>query len=109
MRARATRRETTDDGDLGQAEAHDPPATAPVPAQRRHRQGELGALYFQAYRHAYELAKQAERCYRFEHGLTDSAIIQFGAWDSLRDRRATWLGNDLLVEGVVETDVHGNH
>jgi diaminohydroxyphosphoribosylaminopyrimidine deaminase/5-amino-6-(5-phosphoribosylamino)uracil reductase len=31
------------------------------------------------------------------------------AWDSLRDRRATWLGNDLLVEGVVETDVHGNH
>jgi diaminohydroxyphosphoribosylaminopyrimidine deaminase/5-amino-6-(5-phosphoribosylamino)uracil reductase len=30
------------------------------------------------------------------------------AWESLRDRRATWLGDDLLVEGVVETDVHGN-
>ncbi|HET7695046.1 MAG TPA: bifunctional diaminohydroxyphosphoribosylaminopyrimidine deaminase/5-amino-6-(5-phosphoribosylamino)uracil reductase RibD [Vicinamibacterales bacterium] len=30
------------------------------------------------------------------------------AWDGLRDRRATWLGNDLLVEGVVETDVHGD-
>jgi diaminohydroxyphosphoribosylaminopyrimidine deaminase/5-amino-6-(5-phosphoribosylamino)uracil reductase len=31
------------------------------------------------------------------------------AWESLRDRRATWLGDDLLVEGVVETDVHGDH
>ena len=30
------------------------------------------------------------------------------AWEGLRERRATWLGNDLLVEGVV-TDVHGNH
>jgi diaminohydroxyphosphoribosylaminopyrimidine deaminase/5-amino-6-(5-phosphoribosylamino)uracil reductase len=31
------------------------------------------------------------------------------AWESLRDRRATWLGDDLLVEGVVKTDVHGDH
>ena len=31
------------------------------------------------------------------------------AWESLRDRRATWLGSDLLVEGVVQTDVHGDH
>ena len=31
------------------------------------------------------------------------------AWAALRDRRATWLGEDLLVEGAVETDVHGNH
>jgi diaminohydroxyphosphoribosylaminopyrimidine deaminase/5-amino-6-(5-phosphoribosylamino)uracil reductase len=31
------------------------------------------------------------------------------AWEGLRDRRATWLGDDLLVEGVVETDVHGDH
>ena len=31
------------------------------------------------------------------------------AWAALRDRRATWLGDDLLVEGVVETDVHRNH
>jgi diaminohydroxyphosphoribosylaminopyrimidine deaminase/5-amino-6-(5-phosphoribosylamino)uracil reductase len=30
------------------------------------------------------------------------------AWEGLRDRRATWLGRDLLVEGVV-TDVHGDH
>jgi diaminohydroxyphosphoribosylaminopyrimidine deaminase/5-amino-6-(5-phosphoribosylamino)uracil reductase len=30
------------------------------------------------------------------------------AWEGLRERRATWLGDDLLVEGVVR-DVHGNH
>ena len=30
------------------------------------------------------------------------------AWEGLRERRATWLGDDLLVEGVV-SDVHGNH
>jgi diaminohydroxyphosphoribosylaminopyrimidine deaminase/5-amino-6-(5-phosphoribosylamino)uracil reductase len=28
------------------------------------------------------------------------------AWELLRDRRAAWLGDDLLVEGVVQTDVH---
>ncbi|GAA1614457.1 hypothetical protein GCM10009679_18540 [Saccharothrix algeriensis] len=47
-------------------------------------QGQLGGLYFQAYQHAYELARQAERCYRFEHGLSSSNIVQAGAWDSLR-------------------------
>jgi len=31
------------------------------------------------------------------------------AWETLRDRRAIWLGDDLLVEGVVKTDVHGDH
>jgi hypothetical protein len=31
---------------------------------------------------AYDLAKQAERAYRFERGLTDSTYIQFGYWDS---------------------------
>jgi len=30
------------------------------------------------------------------------------AWESLRDRRATWFGDDLLVEGLVETHVHGD-
>lgn len=31
------------------------------------------------------------------------------AWATLRERRATWLGEDLLVEGVVDRDVHRNH
>ena len=29
------------------------------------------------------------------------------AWETLRHRRATWLGDDLLVEGMVQRDVHG--
>ena len=31
------------------------------------------------------------------------------AWEALGQRRATWLGDDLLVEGVVARDVHGDH
>jgi diaminohydroxyphosphoribosylaminopyrimidine deaminase / 5-amino-6-(5-phosphoribosylamino)uracil reductase len=31
------------------------------------------------------------------------------AWAALQERRAMWLGDDLLVEGVVKADVHGNH
>ena len=45
-------------------------------------QGQLSTLYYQAYSMAYDLAKQAERAYRFERGLTDSNYIQFGYWDS---------------------------
>ncbi len=45
---------------------------------------DISAIYFQCYNMAYELAKKAERAYRFERGLTDSNFIQFGYWDSLR-------------------------
>jgi len=31
------------------------------------------------------------------------------AWEALRDRRAVWLGEDVLVEGRVIRDVHRNH
>jgi diaminohydroxyphosphoribosylaminopyrimidine deaminase/5-amino-6-(5-phosphoribosylamino)uracil reductase len=31
------------------------------------------------------------------------------AWEALGDRRATWLGDDLLVEGVVGADVHRDY
>ena len=27
------------------------------------------------------------------------------AWEALRDRRAAWLGEDVLVEGVVQTNM----
>ena len=47
-------------------------------------QRELSDLYFQSYQLAYDLAKKAERCFRFELGLTDSNFIRFGYWDSLR-------------------------
>jgi Tc toxin complex TcA C-terminal TcB-binding domain/Neuraminidase-like domain/PA14 domain/Salmonella virulence plasmid 28.1kDa A protein len=47
-------------------------------------QGEISTIYFQCYQMTYDLAKKAERCFRFERGLANSNFIQFGAWDSLR-------------------------
>jgi hypothetical protein len=46
--------------------------------------GQTAAAYFQTYKLAYDAAKRAERCYRFELGLSDSRVVQFGYWDSLR-------------------------
>jgi len=47
-------------------------------------QGEIAPVYFQCYQMAFDLAKKAERAYRFELGLSDSHFIQFGYWDSFR-------------------------
>jgi hypothetical protein len=46
--------------------------------------GQISQVYFQSYQLAYDLARQAERCLRFELGLQASAYIQFGYWDSLK-------------------------
>jgi Tc toxin complex TcA C-terminal TcB-binding domain/ABC toxin N-terminal region/Neuraminidase-like domain/Salmonella virulence plasmid 28.1kDa A protein len=46
--------------------------------------GKLSDTYFQSYRLAYKLCQQAERCYRYELGLTASSFVQFGYWDSLK-------------------------
>jgi len=46
--------------------------------------GQISGVYFQSYRLVYDLAKRAERCFRFELGLQDSSYIQFGYWDSLK-------------------------
>src|SRR5262249_51211894 len=45
---------------------------------------DISATYFQCYQMAYDLAKRAERAFRFERGITDSNYIQFGYWDSLK-------------------------
>ena len=45
---------------------------------------QISTIYFQAYQLAFDMAKRAERAYRFELGLTESNFIQFGHWDSLR-------------------------
>ncbi|MDX2072073.1 MAG: neuraminidase-like domain-containing protein [Haliscomenobacter sp.] len=45
---------------------------------------QLSTVYFQSYQLAYDIAKRAERCFRYEMGLTDSNYIQFGYWDSLK-------------------------
>ncbi len=44
----------------------------------------VSEVYYQAYKLAYDLAKRAERCFRFETGQESSSFIQFGYWDSLR-------------------------
>ncbi len=46
--------------------------------------GEISRIYFETYKLAYDLAKRAERCFRFELGLQDSDFIKFGYWDSLK-------------------------
>lgn len=46
--------------------------------------GQISGVYFQSYKLAYDLAKRAERCFRFELGVQDSSYIQFGYWDSLK-------------------------
>lgn len=47
-------------------------------------QGEISTIYFQCYQLAYDLAKKAERTYRYELGIEESNFIQFGIWDSFR-------------------------
>jgi len=42
-------------------------------------------LYYQAYTLAYDLAKKAEKVFRFERGLQESNFIQFGYWDPAYD------------------------
>ena len=46
--------------------------------------GQLSGLYFQSYQLAYDVAKRAERTYRYELGLKDSSFVEFGYWDSLK-------------------------
>jgi hypothetical protein len=45
--------------------------------------GQTSAVYFQAYQLAYEFAKKAERCYRFELGNEDF-FVSYGYWDSMK-------------------------
>jgi len=45
----------------------------------------LSGLYFQSYKLAFDLAKQAERAFQFEFGAKESeTYINFGYWDSRR-------------------------
>lgn len=45
--------------------------------------GQVSAVYFKSYQLAFEFAKKAERCYRFELGNDDS-FVSYGYWDSLK-------------------------
>ncbi|MFI6504874.1 neuraminidase-like domain-containing protein [Nonomuraea typhae] len=59
--------------------------------------GQLSTVYFQSYQLAFDLAKRAERCFRYELGLSDSSYIRHGYWDSLRKGLLAGerLGHDL--------------
>ncbi|MBK7474891.1 MAG: hypothetical protein IPI11_02310 [Haliscomenobacter sp.] len=59
-------------------------------------QGQISAVYFQAYQLAHDFAKKAERCYRFELG-NDDIFIKPGYWDSLKKglQSADYLLHDL--------------
>lgn len=46
---------------------------------------QLKGLYYQTYSFAYDLAKKAEKVFRFEMGLSTSDYIKFGYWDSAKD------------------------
>lgn len=45
---------------------------------------QVATLYFQSYQLAYDLAKRAEKCFRFEMGDPSASFVQFGYWDSLK-------------------------
>ena len=48
-------------------------------------ESQIRTLYHQAYNLAYDLAKRAEKVFRFERGLTTSNFIQYGYWDTAYD------------------------
>ena len=47
--------------------------------------GQIRTLHHEAYTLAYDLAKRAEKVFRFERGLATSDFIQFGYWDAGHD------------------------
>ena len=62
---------------------------------------EVRGLYYQAYTLAYDLAKRAEKVYRFERGLTTSSFIQFGYWDPAYDGL---LSGERLFNGLKQLE-----
>ena len=57
---------------------------------------QISAVYFQSYKLAYDMAKRAERAFRFERGVTESSFIQFGYWDSFT--KGLLAGEKLLLD-----------
>ncbi len=57
--------------------------------------GSLKTLYHQVYGLTYELAKKAEKVYRFERGISTSNFIQSGYWDA--GRNGLLAGEQLYV------------
>jgi peptidoglycan hydrolase-like protein with peptidoglycan-binding domain len=62
---------------------------------------QISAVYFQAYQLAFEMSKKAEKCFRYELGITDSNYIQFGYWDSLKKGL---LSGDKLINDLMRLE-----
>jgi len=63
---------------------------------------QISNIYFQSYQLAYEMAKKAEKAYRYELGITDNEqFINFGYWDSLKKGL---LAGDLLMFDLHQLD-----
>lgn len=48
-------------------------------------EGSVRTLYYQVYTQAYDLAKKAEKVFRFERGLSTTNFIEFGYWEAAHD------------------------
>lgn len=57
---------------------------------------QISTVYFQAYQLAFDMAKKAEKCYQHELGITNSNIVQFGYWDSLK--KGLLSGDKLMTD-----------
>jgi hypothetical protein len=60
--------------------------------------GQISSLYFQAYQMAYDLAKRAERSYKYQLADSNDSFISYGYWDSLKKGLLAGekLQNDLM-------------
>ncbi len=59
-------------------------------------QAEAGAVYYQAYKLAYDLAKKAERAFQIERGDTSQTYIRFNNWDGIK--RGLLAGEKLALD-----------
>ena len=58
---------------------------------------QVTSFYFKSYQLAYDMAKKAEACYRYELGITDSNyFINFGYWDNAK--KGLLAGDKLMYD-----------
>lgn len=79
--------------------------------QLYHWMGEqLKDLYYQTYSFGYDLAKKAEKAYRFDIGLSTSDIVKFGYWNSSKEGllagEQLYLALKHLEQAYIETKPH---
>jgi len=71
---------------------------------------QLKDLYYQTYSFAYDMAKKAEKVYRFDMGLSTTDFIKFGYWDSSREGflagEQLYMALKQLENAYIETKPH---